>query len=236
MMLVIIITTGFCVAFSVLQPGDVSRAAAWSDGPFLRPFWGLVGDFERDKVEEYFSDAANPERVVAPVMLFMYMIISSIILVNLLIAQMSSKFEKIMNDANVLWLQELVQMILEFKDDRDPVPPPFNVLYMFFIELPYKCYKYASGAKAPSSPSNGFKLQINRRVYNRLHQISAACRNTYWKMKQMSESSELQPQIHSIHGVLQEELAGQEAIAMQLDLIRGELQSRKKQHAGPRER
>merc|ERR1719247_3545321 len=59
--MVTIITLGFSVAFTVMMPGDIYRSENWSSSPFLRPWWCLIGDFDRALIEDYFTDADNPE-------------------------------------------------------------------------------------------------------------------------------------------------------------------------------
>uniref|UniRef100_A0A7S4BVR2 TRPM SLOG domain-containing protein n=1 Tax=Chrysotila carterae TaxID=13221 RepID=A0A7S4BVR2_CHRCT len=89
--LVIFITIGFGVAFTVLLPGYSSSAQEYGEiyaRPFFWPFWGLLGDFDVTEIYEYYSTVNQPEATVAVWLLFIYMFITTIVLVNLLIAQM----------------------------------------------------------------------------------------------------------------------------------------------------
>ena len=91
--LALCITLGFAL-FAVVLPGDVvyGDQIGW---PSWMPFWGLLGEFDLDVVSTYALLTANDlASTVVPFLLWVYCFIATVILVNLLIAQMSSIYEQ----------------------------------------------------------------------------------------------------------------------------------------------
>ena len=93
--LVMIISFGFGAAFAILLPGRMDKpfSYAFSSSPLWFPFWGLYGEFDRHDFEEYVEDEM-PTRLISLVLMWLYMLITTIVLVNLLIAQMSETYAK----------------------------------------------------------------------------------------------------------------------------------------------
>jgi hypothetical protein len=73
---------------------------------------------------------------VLPTLMWLYLFVISVLLVNLLIAMMSDTYAKVMDQGRERWTFERAQLITEFKDTKTPLPPPFNVLYVLLVELP----------------------------------------------------------------------------------------------------
>ena len=135
--LVMIISFGFGAAFAVLLPGRMDKpfSYAFSSSPLWFPFWGLYGEFDRHDFEEYVEDEM-PTRLISLVLMWLYMLITTIVLVNLLIAQMSETYAKEMEKATQSWLFERAQLVLEFKDAKaSPLPPPLAPVYDIAVFL-----------------------------------------------------------------------------------------------------
>ena len=62
-------------------------------------------------------------------------------LINLLIAMLSDTYANVMAEGESRWLFERAKLILEFKDTKPPMPPPFNLLWDLFYELPRSMVK-----------------------------------------------------------------------------------------------
>ena len=66
-------------------------------------------------------------------LLWVYVVVSNTLLVNLLIAQMSSTYEEVKEDSCNIWRADRVHSVVsEYKDNREVLPPPLNIL-----TLPY---------------------------------------------------------------------------------------------------
>lgn len=91
-----LITGGFSLAFAVLLPANMNQQ--WyhlgSSISLWQPFWGLFGQFDLAELEETIGPEM-PTRLVAPLLLWCYLFTATIVLVNLLIAQMSDTYNRV---------------------------------------------------------------------------------------------------------------------------------------------
>jgi len=167
--LTILITIGFGVSYAVLMPAASATAqthANYLGRPFFQPFWGLLGDFDAESVFEYYSVEEFPAAVLMPLMLWVYNFLTSIVLVNLLIAQMGARYDFVMEIGEVEWTAERIELIKEYKDERDEMPAPLNVFRLFLLDIPRFVMKLAKGRKGQKESNNkphqrnGFKLEL----------------------------------------------------------------------------
>jgi len=144
--ILMIVSGGFAMAFAILIPGHMN--SPWyfilSSSPFWKPFWGVFGDFDLDDYEEYLAHEM-PTRTVVPLLLWIYMFFATIVLVNLLIAQMSETFNQVNTKGAVRWKFERALLILEFKDTKLPAPPPLNLIWLLLVVIPLRIYNRCAG-------------------------------------------------------------------------------------------
>ena len=80
---------------TLLLPGHVAldEEIHW---PAYATFWGLLGEFDLESVSNYAPPhTLDPISTLVPFFLWLYCFIATVILVNLLIAQMSSIYEQV---------------------------------------------------------------------------------------------------------------------------------------------
>eukprot|EP00966_Prymnesium_polylepis_P194760 4514846-Prymnesium_polylepis.1 len=131
----LLLTIGFGVSFTVLLPGESAMSEFELDKPFYKAFRAILGDFDISGTYEYFSSATiieRPTHLIMPLLLLFYIFLATIILVNLLIAQMSERYTTVLSVAQEEWLYNRMILYKEYKDDRDPVPPPFNLIPLVY--------------------------------------------------------------------------------------------------------
>merc|ERR1712226_839235 len=94
-------------------------------------------------------------------MLWAYNFLTSIVLVNLLIAQMGARYEVMQDIGFNVWLGERIELIKEFKDERDPLPAPLNLIQLLLVDIPRMVMKRLGG-KSSDAPGlrGGFKLEL----------------------------------------------------------------------------
>ena len=101
--------------------------------------------------------------------MWLYMLITTIVLVNLLIAQMSETYAKEMEKATQSWLFERAQLVLEFKDAKaSPLPPPLAPVYDIAVFL-RNCIR-----RRPAEP--GFRVVTRAPQQRRLTKAEALFR------------------------------------------------------------
>ena len=108
----------FTVAF--ISISDTSFIDQGGDHPVTVPLWATLGFFDVHEVHQW-----NPE--VGQAMLFMYVVVSNVILVNLLIAMMGHTFGVIKERADEEWKYGRLASVLEATERMNPMPPPFNL-------------------------------------------------------------------------------------------------------------
>ena len=102
------------------------------------PLWAMLGDFD---VQEYHD--WNPS--VGKTMLWLYVIFSNVVLVNLLIAMMGHTFETMIEEADMEWKFGRLQSIIECNDRFSAVPPPFNLPITLFAFVSFMYRKATTG-------------------------------------------------------------------------------------------
>ena len=90
--------------------------------------------------------------MITPLLLFFYLILATVVLVNLLIAQMSKTYEMIIDESRLIWQFDYVHsIVIEYKDNRDVLPAPLNIIDMLIID-PIKLLRYLPRARACEEP------------------------------------------------------------------------------------
>ena len=140
--LLIILSIGFSVSFSILTPnffqgsqlqladsaGPLRPFDRWNvhvdfsaGGSFFLPFWALYGQFDPGEFA-----AAPAASSLAPLVLWVYLMIAVVVFVNLLIAMFNSTYEKVFMKASEQWKMQRVHQIKAYIR-LYPMPPPLNV-------------------------------------------------------------------------------------------------------------
>jgi len=104
-----IFTAAFTVAF--LASGDLSRGI---DSMVLMPIWAMMGHYDVDNT-------------VSQAMLWLYIVVSNVVLVNLLIAMMGDTYARVKENSDAEWKIGRLRSLLEATRQMHPVPPPFNL-------------------------------------------------------------------------------------------------------------
>ena len=139
----------------------------------LRVHAGLIGDFDLDQMVEYNpSGVSEPGSSMLPVLLFLYVFGATVVLVNLLIAQMGATYDNVTSASTLLWQFDRVSLI---KAHGQPYDPPSFIL----TGLDYICLSSASCSPNPYQPKQCPKLKnecrgTQRRAHFRLVVLSRA--------------------------------------------------------------
>lgn len=95
----------------------------------------------------------------------------------------SSTYETMKDESTALWLRQRVDLILEFKDDCDPLPPPLNVVHLLFgfVDQAIAVMKWLHAVltRSDSSVTNntvnekrGFRMAMGPRVSTATNQLA----------------------------------------------------------------
>lgn len=136
----------FLAAFSVtfLSSARSPDPFDMGHGPASVAAWAMHGEFEMSKIESW----DNTWFGMGPWTLWVYVMISNVLLVNLLIAMMSETYSRVKENALTEWMFDRLGGVLEMVERMHVVPPPFSLpilLHKFCLwaadGLFKKCFK-----------------------------------------------------------------------------------------------
>jgi len=176
------VSAGFGMAYTVLMPAEMFG----SNLPLSNPFWAMLGDYHREQVIDYFPHVETPgvlgyERFACDILIFLYTFFMTIVMINLLIAQMGARFDQMTEQGYEQWQQQKVQLIREYKDLRDPLPVPLNVVYILFVDVPHalhRALRYFCPADSRSKVM-GFRIAVHGRTSRRSSQLTRQLQDQY---------------------------------------------------------
>jgi len=115
----ILLSIIFLLAFCVTFIGLTDEGASGIDTTIAGALWAMYGEFYVD----YFRETSG---VLGEGLLWIFAMISNVLLVNLLIAMMSETYERIKDRADVEWKFGRVSSVLEAVERTHAMPPPFS--------------------------------------------------------------------------------------------------------------
>jgi len=119
MALWITLSAVFMLAFTVTFVSIAAEADNVND-VLQVPAWAMYGEFDPDQMFEW-----SPRYGSA--MLWVYVLVSNVLLVNLLIAMMSDSYAEIKDNADVEWKFGRMNSVLETVERIHPIPPPLSL-------------------------------------------------------------------------------------------------------------
>ena len=192
---------GFAAAFTALLP-----QANLSTEYFLRPFWysfrAILGDFDISTVYEIVGDADAPQQnmmgFVAVVLLYLYGFLTTIVIVNLMIAQMTQAYERIREESILFRKYRQVDLIREYKDKRSPLPPPF-ILFHFLFKVVGAIFGLGGRPRRESEVEEGFSDYVWHATAEKLLKKECAFRDKYVQSQLLAHSSDHAQKIDELY-------------------------------------
>ena len=108
----------FTVAFvSIANPYVIEDDGAH---PLHAPIWAMLGSYDLDEVHDWNESIGKP-------MMWVYLVVSQVVLVNLLIAMMGNTFSEVYADADREWKFTRLRSAIEVTERFAALPPPLNL-------------------------------------------------------------------------------------------------------------
>ena len=114
---------GFGLTFTGYLPLSTAKPELFQR-PWAIPLWAMLGEFDLQGV----YDELGYDATVLPIILFLSAFFTTIFLVNLLIAQMTSSYEAINNNSRSHLLFQRLSLVRDYRDTRT-APPPINLIF-----------------------------------------------------------------------------------------------------------
>lgn len=199
------ITMGCSLFFTVVMPAATAfePEIGW---PAYQPFWGLLGNLELDLVSTYIpTHVHEPSATIVPFVLWCYSFVATVVLVNLLIAQMSSIYSAVEERSSEFWTFSFVSStVLEYKDSRELYPAPLNALSLLLL-LPTRLARALGWLGPPSTQTaegyvwTGSGSSLERQAEGRWHRRRQATMTArYLRQVEEEEALSLKSQVATI--------------------------------------
>jgi len=118
MILSSIVLLAFTVSFTAIANPYVVEGSG--NHPLFAPIWAMLGSYDLVEVHEW-----NPS--VGKTMMWIYLLISQVVLVNLLIAMMGNTFSEVREHADSEWKFGRLKSVIEVTERFSALPPPLNL-------------------------------------------------------------------------------------------------------------
>ena len=147
----------------------------FGDNVLWSPYWGLMegtGSFVASLEQ---NGGQEPTQTLAPVLLWVYIFASTIILINLLIAQMADTYSRVTADGRIRWQFDRAALISEYKDTKPPLPPPLNLLCLAYYGVAGAVAHCCGERGEVLAKSEGFKtvpLNMDLKIFERREQTA----------------------------------------------------------------
>eukprot|EP00966_Prymnesium_polylepis_P238900 5524757-Prymnesium_polylepis.1 len=127
-----LLAIAFGVGFSVLLPEEINSNTTklYFTKPAFIPMWSIFGDFDYETFESDLAPSTMLQ-AVGPSLLALSMFVLTIVVLNLMIAQMGSDFEESKASNEQEFARLFFERVSYFKDIKNAFPPPLN--FIFFL-------------------------------------------------------------------------------------------------------
>merc|ERR1719235_482898 len=137
--LMVLVFAGYSVAlYSILQENSEWREHTFTEMVFM-PYFPIYGELFLEEMREQtnctnpeFTDCSGDPGWFAAPLLAGYIMVANILLVNLLIAMMSSTYEAVESRALELWAYQNLDALVEARNSWI-LPAPFNVVRNLYL-------------------------------------------------------------------------------------------------------
>jgi len=115
-----IFLAAFTVAFVTISSPDAIGHGDGDASPITVALWTMHGAFDQHEVGQWNPQVGEP-------LLWLYLLISNIVLVNLLIAMMGDTYSEIKHKADEEWKFGRLRSVVQTTERMSPIPPPLNL-------------------------------------------------------------------------------------------------------------
>lgn len=197
-MLIIAVATGICfhAGMPPIPPAGPGIPEVTAGHWAFAGFWAILG--ENDVVRSFYVDSSQlrNEANWYPVLFYMVSFFTTIFIVNLLIAKMTSTYERIL-DQSLYWRAMMrCDFCIEYKDERF-APPPLNLFigaFNFFCGRCGFCGICSSDGEHP----RGFAVSMGRNASMRIQAREQRCARDYDKQSEHDRTHSTENKVSAI--------------------------------------
>lgn len=196
----------------------------------MKPIWAVYGVFE---LEELASAPFG-----ASALMWVYVLISSVILVNLLVAMFSDTYTKVLEQAEEEFRYQRYERMYTAQNVWAPSPPPFS-FPSNALKLLRLLGRYARGrcSKSRELRARGDVSAVGKEVKRRAPAEAKRLQQRYLKRSDLDQSKTVDAKTSALQGAVQEVVAKQEQqfilLTEQMKRLAEELKAQIKQSPAP---
>jgi hypothetical protein len=146
-----IVLVSFTVAFvSITNPFVIEDSG---HHPMTAPLWAMLGSYDLAEVTDWNPSIGEP-------MMWLYLVVSQIVFINLLIAMMGYTFAEVKEMADREWKFGRLRSIIEVNERFSALPPPFNFPLTFYTFFEFWVKRYCCASHDSTELSDDIKLAM----------------------------------------------------------------------------
>ncbi|XP_062571913.1 transient receptor potential cation channel subfamily M member 3-like [Saccostrea cucullata] len=167
---------------------------------FFYPYWMIYGELFADEIDTCTDPERHPNGCVygswvAPACMFVFLLMSNVLLVNLLIARFNATFIRNNAKSREIWKFQRYQLIVKY-EMRPILPPPFTIISHIYLTFKY-IIRRCKGKR--DFFDNGLKLFLSPDDKEKLHDFEEECVEDYFRYKDYKFQSSSDERIRVIN-------------------------------------
>ncbi|KAK3097474.1 hypothetical protein FSP39_009961, partial [Pinctada imbricata] len=166
---------------------------------FFYPYWMIYGELFADEIDTCTDKDRHDECVygswVAPLCMFVFLLVANILLVNLLIARFNATFIRTNPLTRQIWKYQRYQLILNY-ELRPILPPPITFISHIYLSIKY-LVRRCRGKR--DFFDNGLKLFLSAEDKEKLHDFEEECMEDLFRCKEIKFQSSSEERIRNIN-------------------------------------
>jgi len=177
------------------QNGTHSLPVEFAAHPVFAGLWAMIGEYAFNDNMLAVSPAEPGFFNWLPVLLYIEAFLTTIFLVNLMIAKMTAKYDQIRSQSLAYRAHQKFHFTLEFKDERGS-PTPFNLASLLLCWMPSSWKGRIWGKKARA---RGFAVGMGREATLRVQQREKRFTHSYVEQSVRTDEKHTDARVAAIH-------------------------------------
>lgn len=150
--------------------------------PITAPLWAMLGSYDLPEIRDWNPNIGKP-------MMWLYLVVSNVVLVNLLIAMMGNTFGEVYADSDREWKFGRLRSVIETTERFHRVPPPFNLPFTMYTLIKYfycKVFDPVAAARWVTNGADQVPIDADALKEAKKAKLKVA-RKLLWALKRKSE-------------------------------------------------
>jgi len=168
--------------------------------PAFAGLWATLGEVDGSFLNHIYESSSESRNRFnwLPILMWLETFVTTIFLVNLMIAKMTSTYERIRSESLYYRAHQRCEFIIEFKDER-AAPPPFNLITPIVNLLPNGCVRRTLQLRKGAA-TRGFSVLMGRLATRRVHSRERLHAQMYDEARMRQEAMRTDERVATLSG------------------------------------